>query len=62
MIDRYPALTGRPTTTEDVSMAIRFARERELTLACCGAAATAFPGFSTCDDGMVIDLSRMLGA
>jgi hypothetical protein len=26
MIDRHPALIVRPTTTDDVSMAIRFAR------------------------------------
>ena len=61
MIDRRPALIVRPTDTDDVVTALRFAREQALIVAVrCGG--HSIPGFSTCDDGIVIDLSRMRGA
>ena len=61
MIDRRPALIVRPTTTDDVVAALRFARDQQLVVAVrCGG--HSIPGFSTCDDGIVIDLSRMRGA
>jgi hypothetical protein len=60
MIDRRPAIVVRPTGAADVLSAVRFAREQELVVAVrCGG--HSIPGFSTCDDGIVIDLSRMRG-
>jgi len=61
MIDRYPAVLARATGPADVIAAVRFAREQELEIAVRGGG-HSIPGFSTCDDGIVIDLSRMRGA
>jgi len=61
MVDRRPALVVRPSGVEDVTAAIRFGREEDLPIAVrCGG--HSIPGLSTCDDGIVIDLSRMGGA
>jgi FAD/FMN-containing dehydrogenase len=59
-VDRRPALVVRPTAVADVVEAIRFARDQELVLAV-RAGGHSIPGFSTCDGGIVIDLSRMRG-
>ena len=61
MFDRRPAVVVRPTGADDVVGALRFAREQELHVAVrCGG--HSIPGLSTCDDGIVIDLSAMRGA
>jgi FAD/FMN-containing dehydrogenase len=60
MIDRRPAMIVRPTGAADVITAVRFARAEELPIAV-RSGGHSIPGFSTCDDGIVIDLSRMRG-
>jgi FAD/FMN-containing dehydrogenase len=60
MIDRRPAIVVRPTDADDVISAVRFAREQGLVIAV-RSGGHSIPGLSTCDDGIVIDLSRMRG-
>jgi FAD/FMN-containing dehydrogenase len=60
MIDRRPALIARPTDVADVLTALRFAREHEFVIAV-RSGGHSIPGLSTCDDGIVIDLSGMRG-
>jgi FAD/FMN-containing dehydrogenase len=61
MIDRRPAAIARPDDVEDVMRAVRFGREEDLLIAV-RSGGHSIPGLSTCDDGLVIDLSRMRGA
>jgi hypothetical protein len=58
MHDRHPALIARCLSSEDVSHAVTFARERDLLTAVRGGG-HSWPGKSMCDDGIVIDLSQM---
>jgi FAD/FMN-containing dehydrogenase len=60
MVDRRPALIVRCTGVADVIAAVRFAREHDLPVAIRGGGHNV-AGNCLCDDGLVIDLSRLKG-
>jgi len=60
MIDKHPSLIVHCSDVADVISAVNFGREQKLTVAVRGGSHNG-PGFGTCDDGLVIDLSRMRG-
>jgi FAD/FMN-containing dehydrogenase len=57
-IDKRPALIVRAATTEDVVRAVGFARSEGRAIAVRGGAHSV-AGFSTCDDGIIIDLAQL---
>jgi FAD/FMN-containing dehydrogenase len=59
-IDKRPALIAQPTGVADVRHVVQFAHEHHLLTAVkCGG--HSFSGMSTCDGGLMIDLSAMRG-
>jgi FAD/FMN-containing dehydrogenase len=60
MIDKRPALLARCANVADVINAVNFGQDNQLTVAVRGGGHNG-PGLGTCDDGLVIDLSRMRG-
>ena len=58
--DRRPAVVVRPTTSDEVATAIRFARDHDLALAVRSGGHSAC-GHSSSDGGLVMDMSRMRG-
>jgi len=56
--DRRPAAVVRARSRDDVVATVRFAREHDALLAVRGGG-HSLPGLSTCDDGIVLDLSPM---
>jgi FAD/FMN-containing dehydrogenase len=56
--DKHPALIVRPSSTGDVVRAVQFARSEGLPVAVRGGS-HSIAGFSTCDDGIVIDLADL---
>ena len=59
-IDRYPAVIARCSGVDDVRAALRFGQDYELPIAV-RAGGHSFPGLSTCDYGLLIDLRPMGG-
>jgi FAD/FMN-containing dehydrogenase len=57
-IDRRPALIARCASSDDVIQAVNFARAANLLVAVRGTGHNV-AGFAVCDDGLMIDLSRM---
>jgi FAD/FMN-containing dehydrogenase len=60
MIDKRPALIARAVDVADVMTCVNYARESGLLLAIRGGGHNG-PGLGSCNDGLVIDLSRMRG-
>jgi FAD/FMN-containing dehydrogenase len=60
MIDKHPHLVVRPADVADVMTVVNFARGRGALLAVRGGGHNG-AGLGTCDDGIVLDLSRLKG-
>src|SRR5215510_8486058 len=57
-IDRHPALIVRCRDVDDVQRAVEFGRQSHLDVAVRGGG-HSFPGLSSCEGGLVIDLTPM---
>src|SRR5215471_16608862 len=60
MIDKHPRAIARCLDAADVIASVNCAREHGLLLAIRGGGHNG-PGLGSCNDGLVIDLSRMRG-
>ncbi len=60
MIDKRPRLIARCADVADVITAVNFGRDNGLLIAIRGGGHNG-PGLGSCDDGLVIDLSRLKG-
>ena len=60
MVDKRPAMIAQCSGTADVINSVNFARENNLLISVRGGGHN-FPGNSVCNDGLMIDLSRMTG-
>ncbi|MDJ0748083.1 MAG: FAD-binding oxidoreductase [Woeseiaceae bacterium] len=58
MHDKHPALIARCRNTRDIQRAVDFARDNSLLLAVRGGG-HSWPGKSTCNGGLMLDLSEM---
>jgi FAD binding domain-containing protein/berberine-like enzyme len=58
MIDKRPLLIARCVDVADITTAVNFGRDLDLLIAIRGGGHNG-PGFGSCDDGLVIDLSMM---
>jgi hypothetical protein len=60
MIDKRPRLIARCANVADVIAAVNFGREQKMLVAIRGGGHNG-PGLSSCDDGLVVDLSLLKG-
>ena len=60
LIDKHPGAVAKCVGTQDVVAAVNFARENDILVAVRGGGHNV-GGRALCDDGLVIDLSRMRG-
>ena len=59
MHDKHPALIARCQNNQDIRHAVDFARDNDLLLAVRGGG-HSWPGKSTCDGGLMLDLAEMI--